>query len=301
MMQNKQPSEWLLDRLHVGEATPLERSTLEEGWSDDSVLFPRLRQREESFARLHQQPGFDAFLEQEFERHRTLPVEEPVEDEASATPAHAGSVWTVLQQWFGTGWAPLATLGVTVLCMTWISLPNPNGVSTQVGSEGRHQGKVAIWKPKSRQASSSTILRALYFRKGSPYSKWAKSKQTLAPGDFLQFSLHTSLRAHAMIVGMNQKGEVYVVVPFQGKVSRVLDAGRVRLPAEGSFELDDYLGWERFYLFTAKKSFTFQQVKGSLQRSFVASGKAIRTLRAVPGPWDVTSLLIQKTKKPSLE
>lgn len=292
-MQKTHPSEWLLDRLHVGEASPQEQQRLEQGWKDNPLYAQCMRQREESFSLLHRQSGFDEFLDREFARHATLfEPKEPLSSQASSQELW----WDGLRRYFGSGWGSLATVGVALVCMIWIWPPQGN--LPHQGLE-EHTTKQQTWVAKSRQAASSVMLRALHFRQGSPHSNWLRSKQTVAPGDFLQFSLHAQQNTHVMIVGMNEKGETYVVVPFQGKTSQMFSAGRGRLPPEGSFELDDYVGWERFFLFSSNRPFTSAQTKRALYRSFVASGKAIRTLKDVPGPWRVSSLLIRKTVKTS--
>ncbi len=291
MMQKTHPSEWLLDRMHVGEASPQEQQRLEQGWKDNPLYSQCMSQREESFSLLHHQSGFDDFLEREFARHAALSeLKEP-----SSSAAFSRELWwDGLRRYLHSGWGSLATVGVAVVCMIWVWPP-----LGKLSRQGRavHTTKSQSWVAKSRQSTSSVMLRALHFRQGSPHSSWLRSKQAVAPGDLLQFSLHAQQNTHVMIVGMSEKGETYVVVPFQGKASQLFPAGRGRLPPEGSFELDDYVGWERFYLFASDRPFTSVQAKRALQRSFVASGKAIRTLRDVPGPWRVSSLLIRKAVK----
>ena len=282
-MQRECPSRWSLDRLHVGDVTPSEQAQLDRQREDCPDCEETLRARKERFAQLHQHHGFEALLTRETQRHAAL-TQRKAEEIKQPTVLS----WTA---WFAnwSQWAGLATVGGLAVFLLFLRPPSelppdPHNPPKQEGMT--FQGK----KPKTLQPH----FRALFYRKGSPYSRWFHNGQVLFPGDLIQFSYKTFVSYHVMIVGCNKRGESYVIVPFQGKRSVKIQAGKGKLPNTDSLELDDYIGPERFFFLYARRAFSFQDVERALKKAYLQANKDLRDMHTLQGSWQVFSLLVHK-------
>jgi|GEM_PF-3075794 len=124
----------------------------------------------------------------------------------------------------------------------------------------------------------------------------ALNGQKLFPGDFIQFQYKIPKKVHIMITSINQKGEVFAFIPFQGGSSMLLQRKKGTLPSEASLELDDYIGPERFFVILANDSFTFTQVKRVLKKTVSLQSKTLHVAKRFPSQWWVKTILIQKSK-----
>lgn len=290
-LQRECPSNWTLDRVHVGELMPQEAQLVAEHLSGCSSCEARLVQRRLHFQSLRERNDFEAFLEMEVERHQALAASRSAERKSrKEASSETSSSWLdLLLLW--RGWGRVAALSGVVLFLMALGLPKPETTERSLRKLTLPVGKSLV------PAKGSLLFRALHFRKGAPYPLWLSPNQSLRAGDFIQFS-YTSLKPrYLMVVGMNQSGESYVMIPFSKQRSVRVHAGEGKLPTDSSFELDDYVGLERFFCFYSSRSFSFQSVRDALRSRFEEEGKDLKKLKRVPGPWHVQSLLIHKIKK----
>lgn len=117
---------------------------------------------------------------------------------------------------------------------------------------------------------------------------------TLHAGDLVQFIIQQQKAGHLMVVSLNQKGEVFPFVPFQGKRSVWRAKGRHALPQGSALELDAYTGAERFFLVQRAQPFSLQALRQSLLRAWREADKDVRKMERLPAPWKFRSILIQK-------
>lgn len=160
------------------------------------------------------------------------------------------------------------------------------------GSEIRSKG--AVWRVLyAHQTSQPKNIRTQTLHDGA----------SMYPGDFIQFVYTFSVSQFVQIIGVNQKGRVYKLFPTYQVVATKMPRGRGSLPRkqgrEGSFLLDDYLGWERFFILTSDKPFSFSQVKKAVLKAWLAAGRDLHNLKVLDGPWQSDSYLIQKRPRPS--
>ncbi|MCB9641852.1 MAG: DUF4384 domain-containing protein [Myxococcales bacterium] len=124
------------------------------------------------------------------------------------------------------------------------------------------------------------------------------SRQVLHPGDFVQFRYSAPKTLHMMIVSLNSKGEVFAFLPFQGSQSTQVQAGQKRtLPAESSYELDDYLGWERFFLVASERPFAFAALKTKVLQAYKRASNKVERVGSIEGSWLVFTMLVKKAQR----
>ena len=116
---------------------------------------------------------------------------------------------------------------------------------------------------------------------------------TLYPRDLLQFRYHATKGYHMMILGMNDKGEHFPLLASKEKKSIVLRKERGFFPQGLSFQMDDYVGKERYFVFISNKSFGLKQAKTALSTAWKKYG-SIENCKDIKGPWEVKSWWIQK-------
>ncbi|TNE44742.1 MAG: DUF4384 domain-containing protein [Deltaproteobacteria bacterium] len=121
----------------------------------------------------------------------------------------------------------------------------------------------------------------------------------LHPGDFVQFVVQAEQPAHVMVLSLNQKGEIFVYAPFKGQASISLSPGKRTFPSSAAFELDNLLGWERFFVVSSQQSFTLEQIEPILRKAVKEGGATAQAQLAYPTPWHVQSTFIQKQSKPA--
>lgn len=156
-------------------------------------------------------------------------------------------------------------------------------------------------KSSLRPKGNPVVLEVLYHtyttRQRQYVLRIAKHKEPLSPGHFIKFRIHTTNRLHGMIVSLNQKGEVFPFVPFQGKQSRWIDGKKQIIPPVAWLELDDYLGPERFFFVASKKPFTLKEIQKVIQKQWLLHAKNVRAELNLPSPWYTASVLIEKRKQ----
>jgi hypothetical protein len=170
----------------------------------------------------------------------------------------------------------------------------------------RHHPKHGILRSKGLQLASTFRIMYRPGQTNTPtHIQLAKPGQPLAPGDLIQFRYQLTKPAYGMIVGLNDKGEVFPYVPFKGTKSMHLQARQHKpgiLPMLSSLELDNTLGYERFFLVVSPKPFAFTTLKQTLLRSWRQHKGhllKIQTLSSGQQQWQFSSWLIHKRQLPS--
>jgi len=135
---------------------------------------------------------------------------------------------------------------------------------------------------------------------GHTQAQPTRDQQVLRPSDWIQFRYRSRSSLHLMVVGLNQKHELFAYLPLQGTHSLQLSAGEGRLP-EKALELDDILGQEVFFLITSSKPFSFTAVKEQVLKRLQTSQGNLENLRNFThSSWDIKTILIQKKRNAKL-
>lgn len=287
-------SEFALDRLHVGECTEREANAL-QGLLQEAPLSKRLQERTETFSQLHRRPDFAALLQKEQARHQALGATSTNPPPEKTTKAPLTRLSELLSAWWGQAWMPMVLIGAAALLVMQAS-PEVKYLSNETNQLSAPLLRAQKAKGSTVQAGD-VMFRALYFRKGAPYPKWLQKEAVLYGGDLLQFSYVAATPKHIMVVGLNDQGKPFPVIPGEGNDSQPIQAGIGKLPPNDSLELDDYVGAERYFFFASDRPFTYTQVKQAIALQF-AKSRRVQGLTNVPGPWQMISLLIQKQRAP---
>jgi len=136
-------------------------------------------------------------------------------------------------------------------------------------------------------------VRLLHYAKNTQNSRLTSHLEKLAPGTFIQFDLRVFRKLHLMIASINQKGEISLFVPLEGQKSLLVSSGVQPLPANGSLELDKYLGLERIFVAVSLRSFHAGQLKTSMKKAFHKAKKELSKMSLLED-FRVVSFLIQK-------
>ena len=213
--------------------------------------------------------------------------------DALATEEHTptkptASTTQSFQSW--GGWGLAAMMGVLLMFSIgpkWLTFD-------------RHPNKIA----KSGLKPEVVSFRMYYNRPGDEPSqnktrnvREVKADVSLHEGDLVQFRYKLSQPAYGMIVSINQRGEAFSFVPFQGKKSVYLDKTEGYLPGNSSLELDDYVGAERFFMVLSSKPFTYRTLAQQIKRCWRQAGRDVRQCQTLSRRWSFETLLIKKTKK----
>lgn len=235
----------------------------------------------------------------QYEAITSLPaaLEEALQATSAATPAPVthSSPWQQLQQHWQQllWWLSVGTAGAFGLL--FLIKGNPIAVEppTQPRSTLVHTAPAKQPKPLRRMAKG-VALKLWYTGAALRFKAKARVQEgdALSPGDQIQLTYENNRPMYMVIASINEKGEVSILAPLDGKTSQRLDAGK------GAFEvleLDDYIGQERLFALSALSSFSVTQAKASLKRAFAAAGGKLKQIQTIKGPWMVGwSLLIRK-------
>lgn len=118
----------------------------------------------------------------------------------------------------------------------------------------------------------------------------------LVPQSMIQFELRLFRASHVLVVGVNEKAEVFAFVPLSGTQSMRLPEGSHMLPKDGSLELDEYIGWERVFVLVSDAPIALSDVKRSVHEVMKEKGRDLRAIEAF-GKWRMRSFLIKKTRR----
>lgn len=189
-------------------------------------------------------------------------------------------------QWLPFG-AIASTMAVIVL-MIWLG---PLGESNRVPKRAPEH--------VMKGSSLDVVMLHARARPNKPRVNFSFTQQTqqgsvLHPGDLVQFVVTAKQPTHLMVLSVNQKGEVFVYAPFKGKTSLLVEPGKSTFPRSAAFELDDVLGWERFFVVSSSKAFALQQIQSKLKTIAKTSGTSLQASPTLPKPMQVFSTFIHK-------
>jgi len=168
-----------------------------------------------------------------------------------------------------------------------------------------------LWQPAAPTLPPTLIAKGVSWRILCAQPRQGKTKgmlaqelkpgQRLRPGALVQFEYRTSQPIYALIVGINQTGQVYPLVQRKDGHSIRLSRGSGVLPRQGgqarAFKLDRYIGQERFLIAYAARAFTYEALRSAIRRVWKRK-PSLTSLEQLPGPWQTTSTLFVKAPKP---
>lgn len=184
-------------------------------------------------------------------------------------------------------------LVVAMACLLMVSMPWVYSSVFFVPNDN----KTDMWKVKGAPVFDMLVASPTMGRP-TPHTTPAlvRRGQSLRPGDFVQFRYKLPRTAHVMVVSLNDKGDVFAYFPLEGKQSRTLHAGEGTLPENKSWELDDVLGEEKFFVIASKEPFSYKQVKSLLRKSFQYNKGRVGEVGLSSRTWWYMSLLVHKRK-----
>ncbi|TNE44378.1 MAG: DUF4384 domain-containing protein [Deltaproteobacteria bacterium] len=209
--------------------------------------------------------------------HR-LPDEHPHSNDSSSHEGFAGL-------WFWRVFAGLSTACV-VLFGVWV-LRSTSTSDSIFTPKGFHWNMLYAHTHGSSKGTLSTCK--------------ARNGEVLHPDDVVQFTYKLSKPAYVVVAGLTQKGDIYPLVLGQNKQSAKAEAGKGVFPRRGarvkSFQLDGYLGFERFFFIVSSKPVAWNTIKGFLSKAW-SQQKDVRRLRPASKQWKVESVWIHKKPLP---
>jgi hypothetical protein len=241
----------VLERLAMG-VLPAERETTSKAHLDGCES---CRNRFEAFRR--EQQDFHAQTQhtpEVFARRVLARVERQAEEQA---PRRSWS-------WLTAFLVPAAALAVLLL------LKPPRGPDDYIGVKGA--------------VSLFVRLRA----EGTPK---LTDGALVHPNDEIRFSYSAPQAGEVLVVGLNERGEVFPYYPLQGTASASAVAGN-DVMLDGSVVLDDTLGHERFYLLFTERPIQVSDVRAAVEAAHT-SWKSVE----LPLHAQQASLLLEKVAR----
>lgn len=150
-----------------------------------------------------------------------------------------------------------------------------------------------------------TLWRILYARprRGKTKGMLAhelKQGQRLRPGDMVQFVYQTPKPVHTLIIGINQRGEIYPLIPSKAGKSILLPKGSGVLPQQkgraSAFLLDHYIGHECFLIITAARPLSYKALRNAVGKMWRENPR-LQRLQKLPGDWEVTAIVFVKVPR----
>jgi hypothetical protein len=310
-------SPYLLDRLHLGEMSVKEQRSATRHLASCPHCQAQMAMRQAQIEKLHQMPLFDRLL------HEGLALPSPASSKKPQLGALASSAerrigteertdgtkerrsgteekkaWSELfafpffsQRWLWGG----STLVMGMMLLLFREpLFSALLLSPQTPPKQRPILSRPTPEPTQTPKGDMPVFRMLYFSKGAQHSQLARHGQALSAGDLIQFTVEHTRALHTMILSLNTKGVVSVVIPFEGKESRLLQAGKHHLPERSSLELDEEQGLEAYLFLTSATPFVFSQAKSLIEKAFVRSERDLLRLDLQALPFQAQIFLIQK-------
>jgi len=155
---------------------------------------------------------------------------------------------------------------------------------------------------ETSKGESFELLHARHLERSSDDytpAAWTPDGTKLSRGDLIQFVYRLSGPYDMMVASLNEKGEFFVYLPFQGERSLRKPKGRGTYPTGRALELDDVLGVERFFFVLHHKSFSAQDIRHRVIAAWKNQGKDLKTLWITwPEGWRVQTQWIRKVQRP---
>lgn len=187
---------------------------------------------------------------------------------------------------FGPGSPRLVLASMAVGAIVLFSLPKSNNPQSQddiVFKGWRAEMLYARYNQKAQGSYSPT--------------QTLQQSASLSARDLIQFKYQVPKAAHMMIVGLNDKGEVFPLVVSKDKHSQKVKAGSGRFPREQAFQLDHYIGLERYFLVVANKRFSFQKLQSMIRKTWKENKSDTERLNQLSQSWQIRTWVVRKTKR----
>lgn len=144
-----------------------------------------------------------------------------------------------------------------------------------------------------------------FFARGNqpqPTPRVLRDGTVLYPNDLVQWSYRLGNPMFVFLVGMNQEGELYPMLPPKESSEALrIKAGKGALPQDNgqrrSFRLDRYLGKERFFVFQSSRPFSFQEIKNFLIPRWIKENKDIKKISIDSKRWSIYSVFFIKKER----
>lgn len=117
---------------------------------------------------------------------------------------------------------------------------------------------------------------------------------TLRTGDLIQFTYTFSTPVYLVIGGMNEQGAFFPLVATKQQTSLKVAAGAGTFPRRQAFQLDRYIGKERYFVVWSTRPFAWKTVTQKLTTQWRKQKKNILQPFALKKPWHIHSVWIQK-------
>lgn len=125
----------------------------------------------------------------------------------------------------------------------------------------------------------------------------AQNGTVLAPNDFIQFSYLVPKTLYVMVAGINQRGQRYILIHNNNQSVRVRP-GKGFFPTQNgkvkSFQLDDFIGLERFLFVASYKPFSWKVLQQEIQKSWLQQNQDIQKFKLSSKAWLYRSIWIRK-------
>ncbi|MEM1008979.1 MAG: hypothetical protein AAGJ35_08220 [Myxococcota bacterium] len=273
------PSHFVLDQFFVGALPPDQQQQVQQHIETCAYCQKHIQQREAALAFVNQHPEWDAFA---------FATPTPQKKDSIFSFAFFKHSWQNINTWSMT-WSMICVSVCVLLVSSW-ALMHPTSLpfysSSQQRGWGTAKGHMPTW----------TMLFAHHHKK---QSRPLQDRQVLHPNDLLQLAYQAPNTIYFVVASVNQNGNVSILIPSPHTVhASSLTQGQGAFPKQGAWELDQYLGPERFFVFFSERSFSTQRVKHALQRAYQHTAQ-ISHLKEVKGPWLSRSWLIHKRQSPT--
>lgn len=264
----KAPSDWLLERLALGEldaetAADVRRRLAAEGRSPDEIVAAVAASNKEILEQLPATPTAAAI------RRRAEKAK------AAAQPASRRALlWG----------APLALAGAAAVVLMVARPPQPESQCDARGPEGEciiYKGEVA---PQ----------RLYVYRHRAAGDEQLRDGARVTRGDLVQLAYRSHRGGYGVLLSIDGAGKVTMHWPEKndGAAATLQAPGEIRLPS--SYELDDAPAFERFFMVRAATPFSVTTALNAA-RAIAAQPSARTQALALPPGFEQISLALDKT------
>jgi hypothetical protein len=250
--------DFLVEKVHLGEATPAERALVEAD--------PDARRRLEAL------PAQDAAF------HAAMPVaDEWPRIEARARIAAARDATRSNRAVMGS--VVFAPLLAAMLALLWV---------------GRMQPPVPVGgiEPTTTKGSSAEQPRLRIYRKRNAGPERVTTGVVAREGDVLQIGVASKKPEHGVVVSVDGRGEVTLHWPPEPGGTTDLAVGETLTPA--GYTLDDAPEFERFFLVTSGEQPADVDAVVDAAETLAASGEARTGVLPVPKRYAQSSFVVRK-------
>lgn len=223
--ESEGPSDFVLDRLHLGELEGDELAAAEKAVAESPEAQARLALRREGFGAFEDEVDVDGIVGR---LHLALAGDE----EERVEPV---GFWEKLLSWLKQSWVPrgLAAAAAVGLVVWAVGVP-----STHEPGDPEEPGGVRLKGP---------AINLSVFRERGGQVDEVMSGERFQAGDRLRFMVDLPDNGHVMVVGVEGSGEAYAAFPLGAKASAPAEGGKKKM-LRGAVELDGAAGDEWLHL-----------------------------------------------------